>query len=175
MSASARPSVDVSTSLDAEEWRELYVDALRLSGFWARTAGLAAAVIAAAAVAVVLRQPAARTVALAGLALAALAAWTAGYVWAGPRLRFPRVEAELRSAHWRVEPDRIATERSGAPVTLEWTDVDRLVVTRRLLVVQLGDGRTYGLPRRTATPVGEALIARWAEDSGADVVRRTSS
>jgi hypothetical protein len=173
VSGHGRPSVDVQTSLESAEWRELVGEALRLSGFWARTAALAALVLVAGVSAAVLGTPLTLTAVTALTALAALGTFTVGYTVIGPRLRWPRVSPDLLAVHWRVHAERIEAHRAGTRYDLDWNDVDQVVVTPRLVVLRLGERReVLGLPRRVATPLGESLIIHWAEDSGADVVRR---
>jgi len=167
------PSVDVNTSLEAVEWRELVAEALRLSGFWGRTAAVAVVVLVAAVAAVILGASAPITVAAASTALAVLAVFTFGYTVVGPRLRWPRIAPDVLAVHWRVHADGIEADRAGSRYDLDWNDVDQVVVTSRLVVLRLGERReVLGLPRRSATPLGESLITGWAEDSGAEVVRR---
>ena len=164
------------TSLEPVEWRELFGEALRLSGFWARTAAAAAVVVVATAAAAALGAALVPAVAIAATALAALGVFTLGYSVIGPRLRWPRIDPDLLAVHWRVRSDRIEAERAGDRYDLDWNDVDQVVVTARLVVLRLGERReVLGLPRRAATPLGESLITSWAEDSGAEVVRRRRS
>jgi len=176
VSGHGRPSVDVHTSLESVEWRELFAEALRLSGFWAWTAGVTAVVLVAASAAAALGTPLPTTLAAASTALAAVAVFTIGYTVVGPRLRWPRLTPDVLAVHWRVHADRIEAHRAGSRFDLDWHDVDQVVVTHRLVVLRLGERReVLGLPRRAATPLGESLITGWAEDSGAEVVRRRSS
>jgi hypothetical protein len=173
VSGHGRPSVDVHSVLEASEWRELFAEALRLSGFWARTAAGTAVVVLTAIGALFLGAPALPTAAVGATALAALGAFTAAYALLGPRLRWPRITPDQLAVHWRVQADRIQADRAGTRFDLDWNDVDQVVLTRRLVLLRLGDRRgVLGLPRRAATPLGESLIATWAEDSGAEVVRR---
>jgi hypothetical protein len=163
----------VQTSLEAAEWRDLFAEALRLSGFWARTASLAVVIAVAALGATALGARPAPAVGIAATALAVLGVFSVGYAVVGPRLRWPRLSPAARHVRWQVHADRIEAERGTARITLDWHDVDQVVVTRRLIVLHLGERReVLGLPRRAATALGEALITNWAEDSGAEVVRR---
>jgi hypothetical protein len=165
--------VDVNAVLEASEWRELFAEALRLSGFWARTALATAVVVLVTLAAVFLGAPRLPAVATGTTAVAALTAFTAAYALVGPRLRWPSVAPDQLTVHWRVRADRIEASRAGTRYDLDWNDVDQVVVSRRLVLLRLGDDRgVLGLPRRVATPLGESLITSWAEDSGAEVVRR---
>ncbi|HEY6793093.1 MAG TPA: hypothetical protein VI248_00245 [Kineosporiaceae bacterium] len=173
MSGHGRPSVDVHAVLEAPEWRELFGEALRLSGFWARTALAAATVVLITAAALVLGAAGPAALAIGTTAVSALATYATAYALVGPRLRWPRIAADQLTVHWRVQADRIEADRAGTRFELDWNDVDQVVVTRRLVLLRLGDhGGVLGLPRRVATPLGESLITTWAEDSGAEVVRR---
>ncbi len=176
MSGQGRPSVDVHAVLETEEWRELFGEALRLSGFWNRTAGVTVAVVVGSVAAAALGLPTAPTAAVAGTALAAVAVFAGTYALVGPRLRRPTAAQERLAVRWQVAADRIEAYRGDERLTLDWTDVDQVVVTRRLIVLRRGERReVLGLPRRVATPVGETLITDWAEDSGAVVTRRASA
>jgi hypothetical protein len=175
VSGHSRPSVDVQTSLQAVEWRELLAEALRFSGFWTRTGALSTVIVITAAAAATLGIPLTPVLAAGATALATLGAFTLSYTVIGPRLRWPRIPPELLSVHWRVMADRIEAHRAGVRYELDWNDVDQVVLTPSLVVLRLGErGEVLGLPRRTATPLGESLIITWAEDSGAEVVRRRS-
>jgi hypothetical protein len=163
----------VHTVLEAPEWRELFAEALRLSGFWVRTAAATAAVVLITAGSLILGAPGLPAMATAIVLLIGLGAFTTAYAVVGPRLRWPRIPPDQLRVHWRVQSDRIEADRAGTRFDLDWNDVDQVVVSRHLLLLRLGDQRgVLGLPRRAATPLGEALITSWAEDSGAGVVRR---
>jgi len=173
VSEPGRPSVDVRTALEAAEWRELVGESRRLTGFRLRTALGAALVVAAATACAVLGMPVATAATGAAVLLAALGSFALAYAVVGPRLSWPRIGTERLTVHWRVHADGIEAERAGHRLILVWTDVDRVVVTRRLIVLHLVErGEVLGLPRRAATDLGEELVTAWAEDSGAEVVRR---
>jgi len=173
VSGPGRPTVDVAAQLRPAEWRELCREDLRLSGFWSRTGAVVAVVPVAGAAAVVLGVPDRLAATTTLVALVAVGVCAVALVALGPQLRWSRLSPDVLAVRWQVGPDRIRAHRAGDGVDLVWTDVDRVVVTRLLVVLHLGERReVLGLPRRAATPTGESLITGWAEDSGADVVRR---
>jgi len=173
VSGPGRPTVDVVAQLHPAEWRELFREDLRLSGFWSRTGAAAAVVPVAGASAVVLGVPVRLAATITLVAVVAVGAFAAALIALGPHLRWSRLSPEALAVRWQVGEDRILTHRAGDRLDLVWTDVDQVVVTRLLVVLHLGERReVLGLPRRAATPLGESLITGWAEDSGADVVRR---
>jgi hypothetical protein len=170
-----RPTVDVQTVLEPAEWRALYRQALRLGGFWTRTAALAIAVVVATTVAVALGAPWRPAGEIATALLAGIAAYTASYLWIGPRLSGlgARAAAGAGPTRWRISAESVRADRQGFHLDLSWQDVDRVVITRNLIVLQLdGHSDVLGLPRRSATRLGEDLISQWADDSGAYVLRR---
>lgn len=163
MAGPDRPRLDVTGTLDRHEWLELHRTALRRTPFPLVIATAAALTAVSPLLAAVLGAPTVQVLAASSAILGMLTAFGAGSVWVGPALRFRKVPAEHRTARWRVSAEQLRTEIRGTPLELEWQDVDRVRVTRRLITFELTAGRgLLALPRRTATELGETLILGWA-------------
>jgi hypothetical protein len=183
---SARPSVDIETALDDDEWLELYHESLRTSAFWPRTAATALACTAAVGAAVraapLLGAPASGPIGDTAtwrlgsvtVTLGMFVVYVAGYVWLAPRLCCRRLTDRARTARWRISAERLWADVAGSSVNLTWQDVDQVRVTRRLVAFQLADGRgLLALPRRSATELGETLILDWATHGDTPITHRS--
>jgi len=161
----ARPSLDVDGTLDDEEWLELFHASLRTGSFWPQLGAVAGVMVTAVGLTALLGAPAAWTLGGVGAALGMLGAYAAGYAWLGPRLRRRHLPPTGRTARWRISAERLLADTGDVTLDLAWRDVDRVVVTRRLVTFELTGGRgLLALPRRTATELGETLILGWAAD-----------
>lgn len=172
VSGPARPSLDVDGTLDDGEWLELYLESLRTDAFWPRLGAVAGLLVAAAGVTALLGAPVAWTLGGICFALTMLVTYTAGYLWLGPRLRRRTPDGQDRATHWRINAERLHTDAGSRPLDLGWRDVDRVRLTRRLVMFELTGGRgLLALLRRSATELGEALILGWAADGDTPISR----
>jgi hypothetical protein len=166
--------VDVHSELRPAEWRALVGEELRLRGFHRRILlwAVAAAVGALLPVAVTggTDSP---TTAFASWALASIGVFWLGYTVAGPWLSWRRLSEAERTAGWRLGARRVQATRGEQRLDVQWSDVRRVVLGGRVVVLDLGrDHGVLGLPRRALTPSDTAAVLGWVKGAGVPAVSR---
>lgn len=164
--------LECEVDLTARDWSEACAEVARLHGFQRRTRLALVGTLALLAVVLVLGLPRLLVLAAAAAAIG-IVVYGFAYLRIGPRLRWWRMPEDERRPPWRLSARRVETYRAGRSIGVPWDAVRTVVVTRRLLVLDLGDRHgALCLPRRCASPLAQALLVEWATAEGAAVVRR---
>jgi len=167
-------SVEVRSQLQRAEWRALLAEELRLRGFHRRVLlwAVAAAVCALLPIAVTGGTGSPATL-FASWMLASIGVFWLGYTVAGPWLSWRRLTSAERTAGWRLGARRVQATRGDQRLDVQWSDVRRVVLGGRVVVLDLGrEHGVLGLPRRALTPSDTAAVLGWVKGAGVPAVSR---